>query len=242
MFNKYLLVLVLVAATGSSFSAPVANLKINGEVIPPTCTINSVEQADLVFEFGTVAPKEIPASGKGYNFLPSLKNDLTVLCDAKTYLTFKPVDMYTNEFIMPPNMPVTYDSHVFKMVDAAAPEKTIGGITYMWLDVYADGVPAFLSRANDGTNDSGQWARANWFVKNATIGWTKKQQIAVPRSELDLISAKEFKASIYNYTGVGYGYSGTYILPVSELTKQGIDISEGVNYTSNVALVFNFGI
>lgn len=230
-----------VLASASVTAAPVANLKINGDIKPPTCTVNGGDQADLIYNLGAVSPSVIPQSA-GYNGLPRVTNTLTVDCDAATYLTFKATDTYQNPFIQPPGMNINVSATAFNLVNVNAPDKTIGGISYMWSKIKADGKEAYLSRANDGTNDNGTWNSGIYIVKDATIGWTKTQQKFVDPSNLDLISAKEFSASINNITIKNYGWSATYILSKDELEKQSVDISEGIDYTSNVMLTFNFGI
>jgi type 1 fimbria pilin len=241
MFKKTLFVLTLTAVTGATVAAPVANLKISGDIKPPTCTVNGGEQADLIYNLGTVSPSVIPQSA-GYNGLPSISNMLTVTCDAATYLTFKAMDTYQNPFIPGEGMNIKFAEHAFNLVDANATDKTVGGITYIWSNVSADGVTAYLSRANDGSNDNGNWAGGQWIIKDATNGWTKTQQKYVNPSELDLISAREFTAQITNALGVSYGWANSYLLSKDELVKQGVDISEGVDYIGNVLLTFKFGV
>lgn len=241
--NKQTLGILVASVLASTCvtAAPVANLKINGDIKPPTCTVNGGDQADLIYNLGAVSPSVIPQSA-GYNGLPSISNTLTVDCDAATYLTFKATDTYQNPFIQPPGMNSNFRAHSFNLVDVNAPDKTIGGISYTWSDVQADGNAAYLSRANDGTNDNGTWAGEHWMIKDATNGWTKTQQKFVDSSQLDLISAKEFSASLINKTTINYGWSTTYILSKDELEKQGVDISDGIDYTGNVMLTFNFGV
>lgn len=226
----------------TSMAAPVANLKINGDITPPTCTVNGSEQADLVYDLGAVSPALIPEANAGYNDLPSISNTLTVVCDAATYLTFKATDTYPNEFILAPGMNSNYRAHAFNLVDAAAPGKTVGGVSYRWKNVTADGQVVYLSRANDGDHDNGTWSTKDWIVKGATTGWTKSQQRYVDPAALDLIAAKEFSASISNSHNINYGYSTTYLLPKAQLAEQGVDLTRPVNYTGNTLLTFNFGI
>ncbi|WP_337049159.1 fimbrial protein [Serratia fonticola] len=242
--NKRILGLVVAAyvlACATVTAAPVANLKINGDIKPPTCTVNGGEQADLIYNLGAVSPSVIPQS-KGYNGLPSVSNTLTVNCDAATYLTFKASDNYPNPFILPPGMNDGFKAHAFNLVDANEPDKTVGGVTYVWEKVSADGVTVYLSRANDGTGDDGDWSTFQEIVKDATNGWTKTQQRYVAPAELDLVSAKVFSASFTNKIKVNSGWAHTYLLSKDELTKQGIDISEGIDYIGNVMLTFNFGV
>ena len=241
MFKKTLFVLAVTAVTGSAVAAPVANLKISGDIKPPTCTVNGGEQADLIYNLGVVSPSVIPQS-KGYNGLPSISNTLTVTCDASTYLTFKAMDTFQNPFIPGEGMNIKFAEHAFNLVDANATDKTVGGITYIWSDVYADGVAAYLSRANDGINDDGTWSVEQEVVKGATNGWTKTKQKFVTPSELDLVSATEFSATLTNKIKINSGWAHTYLLSKDELTKQGVDISEGIDYIGNVLLTFNFGV
>lgn len=241
MFKHSLIALTLTAAAGSAVAAPVANLKINGDIKPPTCTVNGGDQADLIYNLGAVSPSVIPQS-TGYNGLPAIANTLTVSCDATTYLTFKATDSYQNPFIQAPGMNINFKAHAFNLVDASAPTKTVGGITYTWSKVTADGQTAYISRANDGSDDNGTWAANYRLVKDATNGWTKTLQQYVSPTDLDLLSAKEFSATLKNDNTMAYGWSQTYLLSKDELTKQGVDISNGVDYTSNVTLTFNFGV
>nr|MBO8919322.1 type 1 fimbrial protein [Proteus mirabilis] len=62
---------------------PVANLKINGDIKPPTCTING-GNVDLVYNLGNISPSVIP-NDMTYNQLPSISNTLTVTCDSSTF-------------------------------------------------------------------------------------------------------------------------------------------------------------
>ncbi|HHQ4311088.1 TPA: fimbrial protein [Serratia fonticola] len=241
MFKQSLIALALTAVASSAVAAPVANLKINGDIKPPTCTVNGSDQADLIYNLGAVSPSAIPQSS-GYNGLPKISNTLTVDCDAATYLTFKAMDTYQNPYIQVPGMNSNVEAIAFNLVDANVPDKTIGGVSYMWSNVKADGADAFISRANDGIKDNGTWPGQFGMVKNATNGWTKTSQQSVDPSQLDLISAKEFSATISNRSQVYMDWNLTYLLSKDELEKQGVDISDGIDYTSNVTLTFNFGV
>ncbi|CAI0831704.1 TPA: fimbrial protein [Serratia fonticola] len=229
-----------VLACATATAVPVANLKINGDIKPPTCTVNGGEQADLIYNLGAVSPSLIHQS-KGYNALPGAKNNLTVDCDAATYLTFKATDNYLNPFIQVASMNSSKKSSTFNLVDASSADKTVGGVSYRWESVEADGATVYISRANDGTDDVA-YTDGRQLVRGATNGWTKTQQKYVEPSELNLVSAKTFSTDIYTFNGIIENWSGTYILPKDELDKQGVDISNGVDYTSNVTLTFNFGI
>ncbi|HHQ6573483.1 TPA: fimbrial protein [Serratia fonticola] len=241
MVKHSLIALALATIVGSAVAAPVANLKINGDIRPPTCTVNGGDQADLIYNLGAVSPLAIPKSS-GYNGLPSVANTLTVDCDAATYLTFKAQDQYQNTYIQMPGTDENYKGFVFNLVDTNSPDRTVGGVSYAWSDVTADGEAVFISRANDGRNDTGTYAWQALMVQDATNGWTKTSQRFVDPSSLDLVSAKQFSAILKTNTAVFSNLSGTYLLSKDELTKQGVDISNGVDYTSNVTLTFNFGV
>ena len=90
MLKKSLLFITLTAATGSVFAAPVANLKVNGTITPPTCTVNGdVQSTDVVYTFD-VSPGLFPASGN-LTLNPQSQN-IQVVCDASTYLSFNATD------------------------------------------------------------------------------------------------------------------------------------------------------
>lgn len=89
MFKKSLFVLALTAVTGSVIAAPVANLKVTGSITPPTCTVNGVDEADVLYTFD-VSPGLFPATGN-LTMEPQSQN-IQVVCDATTYLAFNASD------------------------------------------------------------------------------------------------------------------------------------------------------
>ncbi|EOV8629492.1 TPA: fimbrial protein, partial [Proteus mirabilis] len=56
------LAMLSVISTPVLAKAPVANLKINGDIKPPTCTINGATQSDVIFDYGVISPTLIPQS------------------------------------------------------------------------------------------------------------------------------------------------------------------------------------
>ncbi|MBG3115479.1 type 1 fimbrial protein [Proteus mirabilis] len=90
--KKVLLSLAMLSVISTPVLAktPVANLKINGDIKPPTCTING-GNVDLVYNLGNISPSVIP-NDMTYNQLPSISNTLTVTCDTSTFLTFRATD------------------------------------------------------------------------------------------------------------------------------------------------------
>lgn len=242
MFKKSLLVLALTSVSTAALSAPVANLKVSGKITPPTCTVNGSNETDLLYSFGDISPTVIPQDST-YNGLPGLSNNLTVTCDAETFLTFKATDNYPNPFdekVSGAN--INFRSHVFNLVNSVDTTKNVGGISYRIRNATVDGEPRYLSRANNGFQDNGQWTPADMFVKDATMGWTSEQQRYVALSDLKLQSGKVFSANILSDKAIGYGVSRTFLHSKSALTKDGIDITNGLDYLGQAVLAFNFGI
>ena len=138
------LAMLSVISTPVLAKAPVANLKINGDIKPPTCTINGATQSDVIFDYGVISPTLIPQS-KIYSYPASMvQNTVTVECDAKTYLTFVASDTYDNT-----ELSVNNTSGWFHLVDKANPETAVGAAYFVWDNVIIDGKPAYISRAND---------------------------------------------------------------------------------------------
>lgn len=90
MFKKSLLVLSLMSLSGTALcAAPVANLKVTGSITPPTCTIAGQTEDTYTYDFD-ISPGIFPASGD-LTLDPQSQN-IEVVCDATTYLTFTSVD------------------------------------------------------------------------------------------------------------------------------------------------------
>lgn len=241
MFKKSFLAFSFMALSGAALSAPVANLKVQGSIAPPKCTVNGSDYADLLYQFGKVTLDDIPQDTT-YNGLPMLANKLTVTCDAETFLTFKATDNYPNAFIQTPGMNSNYSASTFSLVDSTDTTKTVGGIAFTMQDPKVDGNTAYISRANDGYNDNGTFSLATTLIKHATNGWTKTQQRYVEPSALDLLSGKVFEATIVNNTSVYTGVSHTYLHSKSMLANDGIDITGGLDYVGQAILTFSFGV
>lgn len=79
MFKKSLLVLSLMALSGTPLSAPpVANLQIIGSITPPTCTINGQEEETFTYDFD-ISPGIFPSSGN--LILDPQSQNIEVICD-----------------------------------------------------------------------------------------------------------------------------------------------------------------
>ena len=230
--KKVLLSLAMLSIISTPVLAktPVANLKINGDIKPPTCTVHGATQSDVIFDYGVISPTLIPQS-KNYEYpLATGKNTVTVECDAKTYLTFVASDTYDSAEL------ANDTTGQFHLVDKANPETAVGAAFFAWDNVTVDSKPAYISRANDaaitGTN------YYNVLYKGPTNGWTSKQQTeSVDKGSLALISGEIFQASFRQ----GMTMS-TFILSRDELSKKGIDLSNGLDFMGEAVLTFNFGV
>lgn len=224
------LAMLSVISTPVLAKAPVANLKINGDIKPPTCTINGATQSDVIFDYGVISPTLIPQS-KIYSYPASIaQNTVTIECDAKTYLTFTASDTYADT-----ELSVNNTSGWFHLVDKANPETAVGAAFFAWDNVTVDSKPAYISRANDVaiTGDSFN----NVLYKGATNGWTSEKQSDVNKNSLKLISGEIFQSNFRQ--GMT---QNTFILSRDELSKKGIDLSNGLDFMGEAVLTFNFGV
>ena len=224
------LAMLSVISTPVLAKAPVANLKINGDIKPPTCTINGATQSDVIFDYGVISPTLIPQSTI-YSYPASIaQNTVTIECDAKTYLTFVASDTYADT-----ELSVNNTSGWFHLVDKANPETAVGAAFFAWDNVTVDSKPAYISRANDVSITGTSYNNA--LYKGPTNGWTSERQTSVDKNALALISGEIFQASFRQ----GLTMS-TFILSKDELSKKGIDLSNGLDFMGEAVLTFNFGV
>ncbi|HCT9100856.1 TPA: DUF1120 domain-containing protein, partial [Proteus mirabilis] len=210
--------------------SPVANLKINGDIKPPTCTVNGATQRDVIFDYGVISPTLIPQSTV-YSYSDiGVQNTVTIECDAKTYLTFTASDTYADT-----ELSVNNTSGWFHLVDKANPETAVGAAFFAWDNVTVDSKPAYISRANDVSITGTSYNNA--LYKGPTNGWTSEKQTSVDKNALTLISGEIFQASFRQ----GMTMS-TFILSRDELSKKGIDLSNGLDFMGEAVLTFNFGV
>ncbi|MBG3038200.1 fimbrial protein [Proteus mirabilis] len=227
------LAMLTVISTPVLAKSPVANLKINGDIKPPTCTINGVTQSDVIFDYGVISPTLIPQS-KIYSYPASIaQNTVTIECDAKTYLTFVASDTYADT-----ELSVNNTSAWFHLVDKENPENAVGASYFAWDNVAVDGKTAYISRANDVAITGTKYG--NVLYKGPTNGWTSKNQTNVNKNDLALISGEIFQASFRQ--GVESTSNQTFILSRDELSKKGIDLSNGLDFIGEAVLTFNFGV
>ncbi len=230
--KKVLLSLAMLAIISTPVLAksPVANLKINGDIKPPTCTINGATQSDVIFDYGVISPTLIPQSTV-YSYSDiGVQNTVTIECDAKTYLTFTASDTYADT-----ELSVNNTSGWFHLVDKANPETAVGAAFFAWDNVTVDSKPAYISRANDVAITGNKFN--NVLYKGPTNGWTSEQQSDINKNSLSLISGEIFQASFRQ----GLTMS-TFILSRDELSKKGIDLSNGLDFMGEAVLTFNFGV
>ncbi|TFU17447.1 DUF1120 domain-containing protein [Proteus mirabilis] len=224
------LAMLSVISTPVLAKAPVANLKINGDIKPPTCTINGATQRDVIFDYGVISPTLIPQSTV-YSYSDiGVQNTVTIECDAKTYLTFTASDTYADT-----ELSVNNTSGWFHLVDKANPETAVGAAFFAWDNVTVDSKPAYISRANDVSITGTSYNNA--LYKGPTNGWTSEKQTSVDKNALALISGEIFQASFRQ----GMTMS-TFILSRDELSKKGIDLSNGLDFIGEAVLTFNFGV
>ena len=230
--KKLLLSLTMLAIISTPVLAksPVANLKINGDIKPPTCTVNGATQRDVIFDYGVISPTLIPQSTV-YSYSDiGVQNTVTIECDAKTYLTFVAYDTYGDT-----ELSVNNTSGWFHLVDKANPETAVGAAFFAWDNVTVDSKPAYISRANDVSITGTSYNNA--LYKGPTNGWTSEKQTSVDKNALALISGEIFQASFRQ----GMTMS-TFILSRDELSKKGIDLSNGLDFMGEAVLTFNFGV
>ncbi|EPV8317079.1 DUF1120 domain-containing protein [Proteus mirabilis] len=230
--KKLLLSLTMLAIISTPVLAksPVANLKINGDIKPPTCTVNGATQRDVIFDYGVISPTLIPQSTV-YSYSDiGVQNTVTIECDAKTYLTFTASDTYADT-----ELSVNNTSGWFHLVDKANPETAVGAAFFAWDNVTVDSKPAYISRANDVSITGTSYNNA--LYKGPTNGWTSEKQTSVDKNALALISGEIFQASFRQRMTMS-----TFILSRDELSKKGIDLSNGLDFMGEAVLTFNFGV
>lgn len=221
----------LVSAT--ALSAPTANIKVTGDIKPPTCTVNGLAQNDVIFDFGQISPSLIPQS-TNYQYPSSfVKNSVTISCDSDTYLTFQSSDTYDNGQLSADQ----YNSGWFYFVNKSDIKQTVGATAFIWEDTFVDGKSSFISRANDVPITGTGTTYNNALYKGATNGWTSSQQTSVDLEKLDLVYGKIFQVSFRSG-----GTIKSFILSKDALAANGVTPDQGVDFIGEAVLTFNFGV
>lgn len=226
MFNKSLLALTLVAIAGSALAAPVGNLKISGLVTPPTCTINGVEQGELVANFGAVAPSWLLATGlsaENNKFISEISIPLTVSCDAQTFLSFIPTDTYAGRN-------VGTNSQFRSALVAASNTSVDIGFSYIQMsNVKVDGKGVEFGRSSSSYTGTGR----NYVVPGAINAWTTVQQFNVAPSALSLAAGRVFTTDLN---------VSAHLYSREKLQAQSLDLTEQIDYIGENVLAFSFGV
>lgn len=227
MLKKSLLAAALAVMTSSALAAaPVANLKIDGKVTPPTCTINGAEKGELVADFGAVSPSWLLASGLSFKNGSTITLPLTVNCDALTYMTFTPTDTHGAVDI---GQSGTTDAASFSaLVSTDKPSAGVGFSVANLKNMTVDGKPAFYGR------QTSKFTYTEPRIVPGAIGaWTTEQQMNVSPNTLKLASGKIFTADVD---------VKNFLFSRAQISAKGIDLTEQVDYVGETVLAFNFGI
>ncbi|MDD9341580.1 MAG: fimbrial protein [Providencia heimbachae] len=209
------------------FANTSANINVLGEIKPPTCLINGASQSDIIFSLPTISPKFLlKSSSYDLSKLEKVKKEITVICDAETYLTFKTSDAYASTGSSMSQYP-----YYFSLVSSKETEKSIGSILFSYTDIKVDSNKAYISAVLPSGNTN-----VMVLYKNALTGWSKSENDLASNAELFKVlkSGKVFAFSINN--------EATYIDSIDRLTASGIDLASEVNYQGEVVLTFNFGV
>lgn len=224
---KFLYFTLFTAISTSALAVtPSAQLQINGDIKPPTCSINGGNQ-EIIFDYGNISPSIIPES-TNYT-LGSQYADIKISCDVDTFLTFTISDLFAA------NKASTWKEGMFGLVNANDNQQEVGGYLIRISSVEIDGKKSFVGRV--GGPD---W-KPYVIVKDAITGWTSESQAVTNKNNLKLASGKIFSATLETggeESNPDYGY----ILSKQELAKENIDISEGLDYIGQATITFSFGV
>lgn len=230
--KKQVLGLTLLAAcmsTNALAAAPVANIQVNGNIKPPTCTVNGIEQSEVIFDHGRTSLGLIPQD-TAYRFsVGTSKNEVTIQCDTQTYLSFTSSTPYP--YTGSVNNP--YKS-IIALVDAADTSKIIGhyGFLVAKSTIFVDGNVAALSSTKNNSTSSNTYLSLDGSI----MGWTKTKLVNSSTDSWDWIPGQEFKMTIEN--------SSTYtqINSKKDLDAAGVDTTDGFDFIGEQVLTFNFGV
>ncbi len=211
------------------FANTSANINVLGEIKPPTCLINGASQSDVVFTLPTISPRFLKKSNNyDISNVEKIKKEITITCDAETYLTFKVSDTY-------PSMGNGLASYLyyFSLVSSKETDKEVGAIMFGYEDMKVDSNEAYISTVLPSTSTS---TNTNVLYKNTLAGWSKtNNRITSDAALLPVLkSGRIFSFTLSNIL--------TYIYPTDNLIATGIDLTSEVNYQGEAILTFNFGV
>ncbi|CAG9412702.1 TPA: fimbrial protein [Providencia alcalifaciens] len=212
------LILSTILMSPAVFAGTSANIKVSGVVKMPTCLINGHEQSDIVFELVKTSPRYL--SQTSYTVLQSpVKKNVTITCDAETYLTYRATDTYQST-----PWPTASGDNYFFMVNSDHTDKSIGAVVFSVSDVTIDAKTAFV--AKDGVTENN-----GIMTKKILNGFGTKSSTIFANK---LTAGKVFSADFLT--------SSVYISSINQLTASGIDLTSNVDYQAEAVLAFNFGI
>lgn len=221
------------ALSSEVLSAPIANIKVLGDIKPPTCKINGVEQNDVVLNFGKISTSLIPLSNYYELKGDVARNKVTITCDAETYLTFIATDTYADSQAFPSNVAAIQYFHLVNMLDT---NQTIGGAVINWDNVYVDGKPSYISRV-----DVPEARRDDILYQNIINGFTaaKQSNIGSDAKNLNLISGKVFSAEFGDFDTSTYN---SFIFSKNIMNGRKINFNDGIDYIGEAVISFSFGV
>lgn len=153
-----LLMTFLATSTAVQAAAPTADLKVIGEITPPTCNVAAPENG--VYDFGKIPSNLIQATT--ITPLQAETKTWSVSCDAETYLTFSVVDNRADS--------ASVDSTTTYGLGNVNGIGKIGFYTAAMGNAKVDGVPSRLFTAASGAT-SVTPAIAVSITKGTNMGW-----------------------------------------------------------------------
>ncbi|HEM8293616.1 hypothetical protein ACBQ54_18385 [Providencia vermicola] len=222
-------------SSACAFSTPVTNVKINGNIKPPTCVINGMgNEADIEFKFSPINPAMLTKTTDFYTF-PGIRNTLSVVCDATTYLIFTMTDVYPISDYVDKFGSTAYRVRNYGLVDPVT-GKEVGGIVFVGQNLTVDGQKVFMGQTA-GTNARG--VPRGYFVKDRVSTWTTIDKYPVNSiNDLDFMPGQTFGMDISTVNGLGY----TYLKPTQVLAADGVNVNDGFNFIGQAIMTFKFGI
>ncbi|AIN65203.1 type 1 fimbrial protein [Providencia stuartii] len=230
---KYLGLLPLLAVS-FSYADTNANLKVSGDIKPPTCMVNGEEQTNIIYDMGKLSVDVIPMSSM-YIFPENskVKNTVTVTCDAQTYLIFMATDTYQGLSL--PSTPVSSSySHKYFHINGGKPA-ALGGVSFLVKDAKVDNNSGYVRRLYNSTHAT---SRLGDYVltKGEYYGWSNTKHEAGDKDAFmqSLIPGKVFSAS--------FEQDSVFINSRDDLAKANIELNDELNYNAEAVITFSFSL
>lgn len=215
-------ILTTLLSTSAYAAGPIANIQVTGDIKAPTCTVNGMEQNDVIFDYGRIALGLIPDSSQYKLSATNLAKNIVIQCDAQTYLSFTASTPY----------PYSGDTS-FALVDADDTSKRVGSYSFFVRDtnVYVDGKRATLSSTGKSTS-----ATTTITMNGNVMGWTGAKSVSQPTDSWDWLSGQEFSMLVNPSAG------NLIINSKQALEAAGVNITDGFDFIGEQILTFNFGV